>query len=235
MSRTGIICALHFEASAFPRSPRAAPARRPVKLNEQTLLMVSGMGRERAQQAAHTLIEENVDRLISFGSAGALAPELKPGDLVQPGEVLDAGRRYTVNTFLSEAARQRLAQQSIAVRDGPLACVDEVAASTDAKQALYRQTGAVAVDMESAGILEAAGHEGLPVSVLRVITDSADMALPAAILRRVDDFGRIDGPGLGLELLTSPGQIPAALRLACASRRAGKIMRIVAQEVLDHH
>ena len=235
MNRTGIICALHFEASAFPRSPHAAPARQPVKLNEQTLLVVSGMGRERAKQAAHTLIEANVDCLISFGSAGALAPELKPGDLVQPGEVLDAGRRYTVNTFLSEAARQRLAQQSIAVRDGPLACVDEVAASTDAKQALHRQTGAVAVDMESAGILEAAGREGPPVSVLRVITDSADRALPAAILRHIDDFGRVNAPGLGLELLTSPGQVPAALRLACASRRAGKIMRIVAQEVLDHH
>ncbi len=235
MSRTGIICALHFEASAFPRSRHGAPARQPVKLNEQTLLMVSGMGRERAQQAAHTLIEANVDCLISFGSAGALAPELKPGDLVQPGEVLHAGRNYRANPFLSESARQRLAHQNIAVQDGPLACVDQVAANTDAKQALYRQTGAVAVDMESAGILEAAGHEGLPVSVLRVITDSADMALPAAILRRVDDFGRIDGPGLGLELLTSPGQIPAALRLACASRRAGKVMRVVAQEVLDHH
>ena len=232
MSRTGIICALYFEASAFTAGK--PPAQQPVKLNEQTLLIVSGMGRERAKQAAHRLVEENVDRLISFGSAGALSPELKPGDLVQPEEVRAAERKYPVNTCLSEPAKQRLGRQDIAVRNGPMACADKEIATTDAKQELFRQTGAVAVDMESAGMLDAAEQEGLAVSVLRVITDSADMALPPAVLRRIDDFGRLNFPGLGLDLAASPGQIPAAIRLGCASRRAGRAMKLVARELLDN-
>ena len=240
MSRTGIICALYFEASAFPRLQQAGadtagkpPVRQPVKLNEQTLLIVSGMGRERAQQAAYKLAGAGVDRLVSFGSAGALAPGLKPGDLVQTEQVRCAGSSCAVTGFLSEPARRRLAQQDIAMRAGPLACVDEVTATTGAKQALFRQTGAIAVDMESAGILEAAEQEGLPVSVLRVITDSADMALPAAILQRVDDFGRLNVPGLGLDLVTLPAQIPAAIRLGWAARHARRTMRLVARELLD--
>ncbi len=242
MTRIGIICALYIEASAFPRLQHAGagsagkpPARQPVKLNEQTLLIVSGMGRERAKQAAHRLIEEGVDRLISFGSASALAPGLKPGDLVQAEEVRAAGRNCAVTAFLPEPARQRLAQQHIAVRAGALACVDEVIAGTGAKQALFRQTGAIAADMESAGILDAAEQAGLPVSVLRVITDSADMALPDAVLRRIDDFGRPDIPGLCLDLASSPAQIPAAIRLGCASRRAGRTMRLAARELLDNN
>ena len=241
MSRTGIICALYFEASAFTRSQRAGPGtagkppvQQPVKLNEQTLLIVSGMGRERAKQAAHKLCEENVDRLISFGSAGALAPGLRPGDLVHPEEVRGAGRTFAVTTFLPEPARQRLAQQDIPVHAGPLACVDKVTATTGAKQELFRQTGAIAVDMESAGILDAAGPEGVPVAVLRVITDSAAMALPTAVLRHIDDFGRVKFPGPVPDLLTAPGQIPAAIRLCLASRRARRTMKLLARELLDN-
>lgn len=232
MKRTGIICALYFEASALATGK--PPAQQPVKLNDQTLLIVSGTGRERAKQAAHKLIEENADRLISFGSAGALSPELKPGDLVQAEEVSGAGRKYAVTACLPEPARQRLARQDIAVRAGSMACADKEVATTDAKQELFRQTGAIAVDMESAGILEAAQHEGLPVSVLRVITDSTEMALPAAILRRIDAYGRINAPGLGLDLVTSPAQIPGAIRLGCASRRARRTMKLLARELLDN-
>ena len=238
MTRTGIICALYFEASAFPRLQRAGassagkpPVQQPVKLNEQTLLIVSGMGRERAKQAANKLAAAGVDRLISFGSAGALAPGLRPGDLVHPEEVRGAGRNYTVNPCLSEPARQRLAQQNIAIHAGPLSCVDEVTATTGAKQELFRQTGAIAIDMESAGILDAAEPEGLPVSVLRVITDSAAMTLPAAVLRHIDDFGRVKFPGPVPDLLTSPGQILAAIRLGLASHRARRTMTLVAREL----
>ena len=229
MGRIGIICALYFEASAFTAA--GPPAQQPVELNEKALLIVSGMGRKRAQQAAHRLAEENVDRLVSFGSAGALAPGLRPGDLVHPEEVRGAGRNHTVNTCLSEPARQRLAQQNIAIHAGPLACVDEVTATTGAKQELFRQTGAIAVDMESAGILYAAERGGLPVSVLRVITDDAAMALPAAVLRHIDDFGRLKFPGPVPDLVTSPGQIPPAIRLGLASRRARRTMKMVAREL----
>ena len=231
MKRTGIICALYFEASAFTAGK--LPAQQPVKLNEQTLLIVSGMGRERAKLAAHKLIEENADCLISFGSAGALSPELKPGDLVLAEAVRDTGKTCAATASLPAPVRKRLSRNNVTVHAGMLAHSEEPVADTNTKLKLFERTGAVAVDMESAGVLDAAEHAGLPVSILRVITDSADMMLPASILRRIDDFGRLNAPGLGLDLATSPGQIPAAIRLGCASRRAAGTMKLVAHELLD--
>ena len=256
MNRIGIICALYFEASCFTRGKPVA--QQPVRLNEQTLLIVSGMGRDKANRAAQKLIEENASCLISFGTAGALSPALKPGDLVQPEGVLDmgrsrlpvfnntdnletqpeevpsAGRRYDVNACLPAATRQRLSQHNISVHSGPLVSMDEEIATTDAKLKLSQQTGAIAVDMETAGILDAAEHHGLPASALRIITDSADMAIPDAILRRINDFGEVNGPGLVIDLIMSPGQIPAVLCLGRASRRAGKTMNLVAEELLTN-
>ncbi len=245
MNRIGIVCALYFEASSF--MPGKLPAQQPVRLNESTSLIVSGMGRDRAKQAAHKLIGENVDCLVSFGTAGALSPALRPGDLLLPQTIVaantadsqaqpgpDQADSHVVNSGLPAPAIQRLSRQNIPIHTGPLACADEPVTSSARKQRLFGQTGAIAVDMESAGVLEAAQESGLQGYAARVIVDPADLALPEIVLREVDEFGRIDGLALGARLVTSPGQIPAVLRLASASRQAGKTMKLVARELLDN-
>ena len=186
------------------------------------------MGPERARQAARQLIEAGVDCLVSFGVAGALAPALKPGDLVAPQQVYEAGEKYTVNAALPTSMQECLFRNNSTIHTGPLACAAQPLASVAAKQELFRQTGAIAVDMESAAVLEMAQSNGLTACVLRVIVDDAHTVLPAAALRRVDEFGRTDMPGLVSDLLSAPRQIPAILRLACASRRAARIMKLVA-------
>ena len=255
------------------------PARQPVRLNDRTFLILSGMGRDRAKQAAQALIEENVDCLVSFGTAGALSPALRPGD---PGaaagnsmcrekrtgridesrhrragsyreqnaaypvaaDTADSGlheqqgpdedRTYPVTAALPAQARQRLARQDIPVHTGPLACTDEVITSSAGKRRLFEQSGAIAVDMETAAVLETAQENGLPGCAVRVIVDPADLALPEIVLRRVDDYGRLNGLALGLRLVTSPGQIPDMVRLARASHQAGITMRLVARGLFDN-
>ena len=220
--------------------PGKLPVRQPVRLNERSFMILSGMGRDRAKQAAQALVGEDVDCLVSFGTAGALSPVLSPGDLVLPQEVVcrgksdpDETRIYPANTDLPAQARQRLSRQNIPVHTGPLACTDEAVSSSAGKRRLFEQTGAIAVDMESAGVLEAAQENGLQSFAARVIVDPADLALPEIVLRRVDDYGRLNDLALGLRLATSPGQIPDMLRLARASRQAGKTMRLAARELLD--
>lgn len=186
------------------------------------------MGPERARQAARQLTGAGVDCLVSFGVAGALAPALRPGDLVAPQQVFEAGEKYIVSTALPASMQECLSRNNVAIHTGPLASAAEPLASVAAKQELFRQTGATAVDMESAAVLETAQSKGLAACVLRVIVDDAHTALPAASLRRVDEFGRTDIAGLAGDLLSAPQQIPAILRLACASRRAGRIMKLVA-------
>lgn len=191
------------------------------------------MGRERARQAGQRLIEAGVDCLVSFGAAGALAAVLRPGDLVAPQQVYEAGERYTVSAALPASMQECLSRNNVTVHTGPLACAAQPLASVAAKQRLSRQTGAVAVDMESAAVLDTAQSNGLTACVLRAIIDDADTALPAAALRRVDEFGRIDLPGLAGDLLKSPRQIPPVLHLARASRLAHGNMRAIAQGWLD--
>ena len=104
MKRIGIVCALYFEASCF--MPGKPPARQPVRLNESTSLIVSGIGRDRAKQAAQQLIGENVDYLVSFGTAGALAPTLRPGDLLLPQTIIAANTADLTGATGSGPGRQ---------------------------------------------------------------------------------------------------------------------------------
>ena len=232
MNKLGIICALRSEARCLTSGK--LPAQQPVELNEKTLLILSGMGRERARQAAQKLVEAGADCLAGFGTAGALAPALRPGDLVLAEEVSEAGKKYAASAELTASVRERLSRNGITARTGTLAGAAEPIATVAAKQGLFAQTGAIAADMESAGVLDAARHNGLPAFVLRVIIDAAHIALPDAVLQRVDEFGEVDAPGLALDLAKSPGQIPAVIRLACAARRAGRTMKRVGIPLLHH-
>ena len=265
MNRIGIVCALHSEARCFISGK--LPAQQPVELNENALLILSGMGRERARQAAQKLAEAGADCLAGFGAAGALAPTLRPGDLVLAEEVWEGRKKYGADAELRASLMKLLSRNNKwlsrdhrdhnrrpkfferisggcpisllgvlqlcwvscnTVHGGALACAGEPIAGAGAKRELFARSGALAVDMESAGVFDAAQRNGLPALALRVIVDAAHVTLPGAVLWRVDDFGDVNTRGLALDLARSPGQIPAVMRLACAARRAGRTMRQVA-------
>ena len=242
MNKLGIICALRFEARSF--TSEKLPAQQPVELNDKTLLILSGMGRERARQAAQKLAEAGADCLAGFGSAGALAPELRPGDLVLAQEVWESHDHDRHPNFFARISggcpESLLGVLKLCwvsrnkVHEGALACAAQPVATVAAKQGLFAQTGALAVDMESAGVFDAARRNGLPAFALRAIIDAAHVALPDAVLQRVDEFGEVDAPGLALDLARSPRQIPAVMRLASAARRAGRTMKRAANPLLRH-
>ena len=223
MKRLGIICALYPEAACLTK--RKLLPQEPVALERGVLLVVSGAGRRRAQQAARRLAAEKVDCLLSFGCAGGLAPDLKAGDLAQPGEALSDGASHRATACLPAAALRRLARRRIAIHHGAMATVEQAVATPPDKQVLSRRTGAVCVDMESAAILETAAKRGIPAFVLRAILDTADMTLPPVVLRRADEFGQLNAPALLADLARAPGQIGPLLRLIRAWARARKTLR----------
>ena len=98
-----------------------------------------------------------------------------------------------------------------------------VLATAADKAALFRRSGAVAVDLESAAVARVARRRGLPFAVLRAVCDPAERDLPPAALIALDPAGRIGLRGVLASVLAKPRQVPALLTLgadAGAARRA---------------
>lgn len=134
-------------------------------------LIVAGMGAENAYRAARRLVERfGAGGLVTIGFAGALADSLAPGDIVVADQVLDqrTGERFACT---SEAWPIRNAR-----RGGLLSAAEVISAAAE-KRALAGQWGAVAVDMESAGVGRAAAESGVPFSAIKAITDTAAQSI----------------------------------------------------------
>jgi adenosylhomocysteine nucleosidase len=156
--------------------------------------------------------------VVSAGVCGGLDPAVHRGDLVMPETVigpLGESRGVTIR-----AHRRWLQAVGPRPHTGSLVTTCEIAARPDTKAALRARTGAVAVDMESALILDAAAAAGCPSLVVRAVSDAADESLPPGLddlltpgggVRRLRAVGRA---------LARPSLIPAALRLERATRAA---------------
>jgi len=120
------------------------------------------------------------DLVISAGACGALDPALSVGALVVPGVVLGPDRaRWPTATL------PRLAPA------GALLTVADVVESAAHKARLWMETGALAVDMESAPIMAWARERGVSAAVIRAVSDDAERGVPAALAAAVGEDGRV--------------------------------------------
>jgi adenosylhomocysteine nucleosidase len=126
--------------------------------------------------------------LVAWGLAGGLDPKLAAGAVVAPRRV-----RTLEGSPIAVAAtwHARLAPlgAELALETGDLLTTDKALESPEAKRAAAAASGAVAVDMESAGVAEAAARAGLPFIALRVVVDGAGDALPEGAERWIDERG----------------------------------------------
>ena len=199
-----------------------------------TLLLATGLLRERRILAApgveavagggdHARLEAELHRLapaargiISMGIAGALAPDLRPGDWVVASAVLDG----TTRTEADPAWAERLLAVLAAARHGVVLGTDTMIADALAKAALHRQSGAIAADMESHVAARVARHHGLPFAVARVVSDAADRTLPPAARVGMRPDGGMDLPAVLRALMAAPLQLPALIRTGLEAERA---------------
>lgn len=145
--------------------------------------------------------------VISFGVAGGLDPSLKPGDVVVATEVTAGDTRWLAGS-LNEGLITSLTLGRRRVVRGGLAGVEEVVAAKARKAALWLQTGAAAVDMESHIAAAYAAEAGLPFAALRVISDAAHRSLPSLARSAIRPDGKVD---LG-RILGSVARNPTTLR-----------------------
>ena len=121
----------------------------------------TGMGPARAAAAAAAVA--GADALIVAGVGGGLAASIRPGDLVVATEVRGrAGSFHSPSAPLLAGALRRL---GLTVHTGPLHTCGRLLG--DAARRRLAETGAIAVDMESAPLAAAAA--GRPFVALRAI------------------------------------------------------------------
>jgi adenosylhomocysteine nucleosidase len=191
-------------------------------------LIKTGIGGQHAAAATGVLDRGGrFDLLLSTGCAGALAPELVPGDLAIATTVIAdaAGARYETDPVHRE--RARVAAQRAALRTvvGPVLCSPRVLATVAAKQAAAVGTGSVAVEMEGAAIGALAQQAGMPFASVRAILDAATTELPDA----GEFLDAQTGTVRGLDVVRYLARQPAALSQLLTLRR----MMTAAQSSLE--
>lgn len=188
----------------------------------------SGVGRRKAAETARLLLEQPgslVKCLLILGFGGGLAPEARPGNLVIADRVLLAGEDSEgIETYMADSTLVMTAEsvrlEGITLGRGALATVDRVLIESKEKQALAKRTGAVVVDMETAGAVQIAQERGVPWLAVRAITDGVEDVLPLDFNALADAEGNVDRGRVVRATLAQPWKIPSLLRLGKRSSRA---------------
>lgn len=207
-----LVCfALKEEANAFRKLAQGNPA---------VSILVTGMGRDNSRRALLERLKELTPAFVlTCGFAGGLNPNLFIGDVI----------------FTSQD--HELQAQLLATKAKPASvhCATRIATTVADKTQLRRETGADAVEMESAAFDAICRERGLRFAVVRAISDTAHENLPLDFNRLSRADWTLDYGKLAWTVARSPGKIPALLRLQKNSRLAAErlaevLMRVVAPD-----
>ncbi len=169
-----------------------------------------------AEVAAERLVAEGATSLLSFGLAGGLYPDFRPGDIVVPIAVVEAGRIRPTNAVLSEKLGGWFG--------GMILAGSEIAVTAADKAALAQSSLCGAIDLESGAVARVAERHGIPFAVLRAICDPSDRDLPPAALAALDAKGAIGLARVAASIARYPGQVPGLIALARDAARARRAL-----------
>jgi adenosylhomocysteine nucleosidase len=175
--------------------------------------VICGGNHAQLKRSLEAALRQGCRGILSFGVAGGLAPQLKPGTCVVARNIISDNGRYASH---HDWTRSLLETIQGAVH-GDIAGSDEVVACTRGKRTLHEKTGAVAVDMESHVAARFAAEHGVPFAALRVITDPSNRVLPPAALVATRREGTVDVPAIVWSLIANPRQVPTLIRVALDS------------------
>jgi len=145
-------------------------------------MLANGPGEALVREALKE--KQDVDGIISTGLCGALDPALRLSDVVVSGAA-------PVET---RAAFMR----------GAVHTIDHVAVSAAEKRTLRNQTGAVAVDMESAAVEGKAAEWNVPYLCIRAVSDRAGDTLPLDFNRYRNARGDFSRTRIALAAIARP-------------------------------
>ncbi len=222
----GLITALAQEHSVVDRV--VAP------VCDRLIAVQSGLGRAAGFLAAAELgrQDKRLSGLVSIGFCGALDAAITTGSIVLPNRIVTADdERFDTDAAWVAAVAGKMTDFPL-VTQGAIYCAAETIETQAGKQATHTQCGACAVDMESAGIAQAATRFDIPFIAIRVVLDEAADTLPEATRDAVHSDGNLNVKGLLRGLASRPGDIGGLIRLAGKSGKAQKQLKAVCEALL---
>jgi len=181
----------------------------------------TGVGEKSCRSRIESFLQEASYRyLISTGFAGALDQHLQTGNLL-------IAKNFSGLELLRSPQLDRIANHCVL---GKLTTVPKIIATESERDRWARESGAVAVDMETEFIANACTAHGVPMLSLRVISDTPSEPLPAPpeilfdIEKQRTNFGQ-----LAYHLVTNP----TAFKRLTAFRRQVALARRSLTAALD--
>jgi adenosylhomocysteine nucleosidase len=196
----------------FPGLLRRATAVRPTELavdwarkallnGNEALLIANGIGPARAGAATEAGLEIfRPDAIVSTGFCGALSPGLGIADLVTANRIVTGGQIYDSNPLKGPLC-------------GPIRSITYVARTAQEKRELASE-GAIAVEMEAAGVAAEALRHSIPFYCIRAVTDLAGETLANDFNKALRSDGHFDTMIiLRVALLHPATRLPELIRL----------------------
>jgi adenosylhomocysteine nucleosidase len=202
----------------FALKEEAAPFRKIAAGKSGASILATGIGRANAEKSVREFLSKNSPELVlTCGFAGGLDPELKIGDVI-------------FEPTGSAADDQKLARSA---KPAKFHCADRIATTVAEKKLLREQTGADAVEMESAAIHAVCVGHRIPCATVRVISDTAheDLPLDFNALAKPDknlDFGK-----LFLAIAKSPNKIPQLMALQKKTKFAAQQLAAALEKIIS--
>ena len=198
----------------------------------------TGVGPQKAAEATRRH-GPGASLIISTGCCGGLVAGASPGMLVVPREILRVTDLCATAVPEPDVELRRLTcllaeQLGLHCSARALATVEQALTTPASKQECHRRCGAVAVDMETAAIAEAAAELGIPYVSVRVVLDTFDETLPELPPPLRDGQGKLR-PGRLLSAARRPRDLLSfavlAFRLRAVSSGLGRCIAALVQMV----
>jgi nucleoside phosphorylase len=237
----------------FALKEEAVPFRTRLRSRHHVSILLTGIGRANAERAireflgippASSTARTNATPagarvpqfVLTCGFAGGLNPDLKLGDVVfeipsrgsrrEPAQINSKNKSEPTDVGCYEKL------MAAGARPGKFFCADRVATTVAEKKKLREQTGADAVEMESAAIHAVCAEHRIPCVTVRVISDTADEDLPLDFNALAKPDKNLDYTKLFLAIAKSPGKIGALIALQKKTRFAATQLAAVLDKLI---
>lgn len=226
--KIGIIAALPGELRLLVRGWRAGAAKDGVRCwtrnagADSWIGVCAGMGADAARRAfAAAEADGPLDLVLSVGWAGALVPELRPGDARVLSVVIDAqtGERF---------------QLTVGEVELTLVTTARVADATEKVRLGATYGGAAMVDMEAATVARMAQMRGIPVGCIKGVSDGLFADLPD-LNRFLSARGQLRMVPFLAYLVLRPMYWRSVAELGRNSSKAAQAIRDLVLEFMEQH